>query len=129
MIWRVGCAICFLIFFALRPGVGYAQDPELVDIVKDGFYGGLAGALVGAAFLSFTSNPEDHLNDIYIGAGIGVVAGTAYGVYSASRVFAEFKGSRLTWRFPFPQIVFVHSPAVAGVGKAEIRASLLRIHF
>ena len=121
--------VCWVVSLVLMSGVVEAQDPELEDIFMDGFYGGLAGALVGAAALSFTSEPKDHLNNIAIGAGVGVIVGTAYGIYSASRVFAEFRDSRLRWRVPFPRIAVIRSATVTGIHRAELRADLLRIHF
>ena len=121
--------VCLVVFFVLMSGSAQAQDPELEDIFMDGLYGGLAGALVGAAALAFTSEPKDHLNSIAIGAGVGVIVGTAYGIYSASRVFAEFRDSRLRLRVPFPRIVVIRSATVKGIHRAEFRADLLRIHF
>jgi hypothetical protein len=110
-------------------GVGYAQDPVVVDIFKDGFYGGLAGALVGAAALAFTDEPQDHLNYIAIGTGVGVMAGTAYGIYSASQAVAELEGSRVTWHLPIPQIVPRYSSAVMKGQPIEYQIPLLRVQF
>jgi hypothetical protein len=109
--------------------VGYAQDPAVVDIFKDGFYGGLAGALVGAAALAFTSEPEDHLNYMAIGAGVGVIAGTAYGIYSATQAMAEIEGSRTVWHLPTPQIVQKDSSLIVKSREVEYQVTLLRIHF
>ena len=111
-------------------GVSYAQDPAVADVFKDGFYGGLAGALVGVAALLFDINDaEDHLNYIAIGAGIGVMAGTAYGIYSATRAVAELDGSRVSWHLPTPQMVPTYSSALSRDQQVEYQVPLLRIHF
>lgn len=123
-----GIVLCMMLWITLS-GVGYAQDPAVVDIFKDGFYGGLAGTLVGAAALAFTSEPEDHLNYIAIGAGVGVIAGTAYGIYTATRAVAEIEGSRTVWHLPIPQIVQKDSSLTAKSQEVEYQVALLRVHF
>jgi uncharacterized membrane protein YebE (DUF533 family) len=109
--------------------VSYAQDPGIVDIFKDGFYGGLAGALVGTAALAFTDEPEDHLNYIAIGAGVGVMAGTAYGIYSATQAMAEIEGSRVVLNLPVPQVVPRALSMTSKAGGVEYQVALLRIRF
>jgi peptidoglycan/LPS O-acetylase OafA/YrhL len=44
-------------------------------------YGVLAGTLVGAAALAFTSNPGDNLNMVARGASLGLYAGIFLGFY------------------------------------------------
>jgi hypothetical protein len=44
-------------------------------------YGTLAGTLVGAATLAFTSNPGDNLNNVARGASYGLYAGILLGIY------------------------------------------------
>ena len=44
-------------------------------------YGTLAGALVGAATLAFTSNPGENLNNVARGASYGLYAGILLGLY------------------------------------------------
>ena len=44
-------------------------------------YGVLAGTLVGAAGLAFTSNPGDNLNMVARGASLGLYAGIFLGFY------------------------------------------------
>ena len=126
---RYGICLCMMFWITLS-GVGYAQDPAVADIFKDGFYGGLAGALVGTAALLFDiEEAEDHLNYIANGAGIGVIAGTAYGIYSATRAVAEIEGSRTVWHLPVPQIVQKHSSLTAKSREVEYQVALLRLYF
>jgi hypothetical protein len=44
-------------------------------------YGTLAGTLVGAATLAFTSNPGENLNAVARGASYGLYAGILLGIY------------------------------------------------
>jgi hypothetical protein len=44
-------------------------------------YGTLAGTLVGAATLAFTTNPGDNLNNVARGASYGLYAGILLGLY------------------------------------------------
>ncbi len=131
MIRRIlyGICLCIMLWITLS-GVGYAQDPAVVDIFKDGFYGGLAGTLVGTAALAFAhGKTKDHLNYIAIGAGVGVLAGTAYGIYSATRAVAEIEGTRTVWHLPLPQVVHKGLSLTAKSQEVEYRVSLLRVHF
>lgn len=77
-----------------------AEESAMQDVFMNGLYGGLAGALVGAATIAFTEEPEDHLENIGIGAGIGVIAGTAYGVLKSSRALAEVEDGKVTVQMP-----------------------------
>ena len=125
---RYGIGLGILLF--TLSGVGYAQDPAVADIFRDGFYGGLAGALVGVAAILFDiDDAEDHLNYIAIGAGVGVIGGTAYGIYSATQAFAEIEGSRTTWHLPVPQIVRKYSSNPSRDREVIYAMPLLRVHF
>jgi hypothetical protein len=42
---------------------------------------GTAGAVLGLSTLSFTDKPSDHLDNIYTGAALGVIAGVLYVAY------------------------------------------------
>jgi hypothetical protein len=62
-----------------------AANNEMGDVLVDGFYGGLIGALVGAAVMVLTDDPGDHLQYMTTGAGIGVIGGTIYGFSQVAR--------------------------------------------
>jgi hypothetical protein len=51
------------------------------DFILSVVYGTLAGTLVGAATLAFTSNPGDNLNNVARGASYGLYAGIILGLY------------------------------------------------
>jgi hypothetical protein len=113
-------------------GSVHAQDSAVADIFKDGFYGGLAGALVGAAALLIDiEDADDHLDYIAIGAGAGIIAGTAYGIYSTIQTVAmtEIQHSQIAWRFPVPQITRVRSALIDQEQEIQYRVPLLRVHF
>lgn len=53
-------------------------------------YMGLAGAVLGLSTLSFYGRPQDHLTNIPIGFGAGVIIGTIYMTYQAATKPDEF---------------------------------------
>lgn len=53
-------------------------------------YMGLAGAVLGLSTLSFYGRPQDHLTNIPIGFGVGVIVGTVYMTYQAAANPNEF---------------------------------------
>jgi len=62
----------------VSPGAFASTGKEFTTSV---IYGTLAGALVGAATLAFTSNPGDNLNNVARGASYGLYAGILLGIY------------------------------------------------
>jgi hypothetical protein len=94
-----GWLLLLSVLLWLLPAPVQAKD-EVEEVFRDGFYGGLAGLLVGAAFMAFAEDPGDHLANLYIGAGIGVLAGTTYGILKASRAFAEVDQGTVTVHAP-----------------------------
>jgi len=123
----VGTILLLILLVSLVPGVAEARrENAMEEVLIDGFYGGLAGALVGAAFMAFKENPGDHLNDIAIGAAVGVIAGTLYGIGRAARAFAEVEDGKLTVQMP--TLRFDLEPAGKGL-QPRWSADLLRIDF
>jgi hypothetical protein len=57
-----------------------AADSAFREVFRDGVYGGLAGAVAGAVLTALTRKPSDHTDRIAYGAGVGVVAGTIFGL-------------------------------------------------
>ena len=56
-------------------------------------YMGLGGAVLGLSTLSFYGRPQDHMKNIYLGFGVGVVIGTIYMTYQAATNPTEFYNS------------------------------------
>jgi uncharacterized membrane protein YebE (DUF533 family) len=81
----------------------FADDNAFRETFRSAFYGGAAGALVGAALMVFTKKPADHLDYIAYGAAGGVIAGTVYGVAKTSRSLAEYENGKV--KFAVPAIV------------------------
>lgn len=104
-----------------------AAENTFETVFKDGFYGGLAGALVGGAALAFRDNPGDHLDYISIGAAVGVFVGVTYGLVSESRALAEIENGKAVFRLPVPDIrVSSFGP---GPRERETRLDLLSFRF
>ncbi len=91
----VAAALTFL------PAQASARRNDLVEVLESSFYGGLTGTLIGGAFLAFRDKPSDHLSDLRIGAGVGVILGTIYGIAkTTSRSFAEIDNGQFTFHVP-----------------------------
>ena len=55
----------------------------VVIVATDALYGGVAGALIGGG-VTLIDQGNNWQRDLMVGAGIGVLAGAAFGVYEAS---------------------------------------------
>ena len=103
------------------------EENAFMSVFKDGFYGGLAGALVGSAVLAFADEPSDHLDYIAKGAAVGVILGVTFGIVQATRSVAELEDGRITVGLPVPQI---YSDSYRSVSNPiEIQIGLLTWHF
>lgn len=121
-----GMVLLLSMLVSLSPGAAQARTSAMEEVFVNGFYGGLAGALVGAAFMAFKEHPGDHLNDIAIGAGVGVIAGTLYGIGKATRAFAEIQDGKMTVQMP--TVRFDLEPVGKGM-QPRWSADLLRLDF
>lgn len=55
---------------------------------------GAAGAILGLSTLSFVEEPRDHVNNIWTGAAVGIIAGVIFVAYnSATRSQENLEGS------------------------------------
>lgn len=68
-----------MVFTFLSVSTASAQD-SMQRTLRDSLYGGAIGALLGAAVMLLTDNPDDHLGYIPTGAAVGVLVGAAYGL-------------------------------------------------
>jgi drug/metabolite transporter (DMT)-like permease len=77
-------------------------DETMSYTLRSTLYGGAIGALLGTAVMLLTDNPEDNLSYIPTGAGIGLLAGAAYGLASSGVVqsISEVEGGKLTLKMP-----------------------------
>jgi hypothetical protein len=99
----VGVFLVVCLVAWLYPGRTAAAENTFETVFKDGFYGGLAGALVGGAVLVFSEHPKDHYIYIGYGAAIGVILGVTFGVVSATRSLAEIDDHKLVFHLPMPR--------------------------
>lgn len=53
-------------------------------------FAGLAGAILGLSTLSFYGRPQDKLNNIAIGAAVGIIGGTIYTTFKAATEPRDF---------------------------------------
>lgn len=90
--------ICVTLVFSTQ--FSFAQDEAESATVVEKYgprrqistivYMGLAGAVLGLSTLSFYGRPQDHLTNIPIGFGVGVIVGTIYMTYQAATNPNEF---------------------------------------
>lgn len=101
---RIVIVIIMAIFLLVSSLPAAAGDTKLKSTFDNAFYGGLTGALVGAAMLIFTEEPEDHLDYIAYGFGGGVILGAFYGVWRSSTGTAsiEINDGKVAFNLPTP---------------------------
>jgi len=125
---RMIVALLFICFMGwICPKQVVAAENSFETILKDGFYGGLAGTLVGTATLAFTDDPSDHLNHIAYGAAIGVIVGTIVGVVQTSKSMVELENGRVMVGLPVPETRIVSG--LLGSSKTEVNVSFFDWHF
>lgn len=121
------CALAALLVFAI-PAPVRAANSEMGDVLVDGFYGGLIGALVGAAVMVLTDDPGDHLEYMATGAGIGVIAGTVYGLSQVGRyAMINVDRGHIAWSVPPIEPVVASGPGEPL--RVNVSAALLRVRF
>ena len=93
--------ITLLLLFAVFTSRSHA-DETMRYTLNNALYGGVLGGLVGAAVLLLTDEPDDHLDYILTGAGVGVLMGAAYGIATSGVIesLAKVEDGRLTFRMP-----------------------------
>ncbi|MBI5453750.1 MAG: hypothetical protein HY956_03890 [Deltaproteobacteria bacterium] len=120
-----------LIFTFLTFSVARAED-VMQQTMRDALYGGVVGALVGAAVLLLTDNPDDHLSYIPTGAGIGILAGAAYGVATSGMMItssaAEVEDGKITFNMPTIKKEKIYDEIANRYEEIE-RVDLIRVKF
>jgi hypothetical protein len=77
---RVSAALLVAFAFVMVSVGRASADDTMEQTLKDSIYGGIIGALVGSAVVLLTENPDEHLDYIPTGAGVGILIGAAYGL-------------------------------------------------
>jgi hypothetical protein len=111
----------------IHPKLTAAAENSFKTIFKDGFYGGLAGALAGGAVLAFTDKPGDHLNYLSYGAAIGVIAGTVFGLVQTTQAMVQLENGRIAVGLPVPETRT--ASGLMGSSETEVRVGLFSWHF
>lgn len=76
----------FAIMFLLSSSSSFAQAEKTVKRhVATVLFSSLGGAILGLSTLSFYGEPQEHTNNISVGALLGFVAGVSYVAYDSSR--------------------------------------------
>ncbi len=101
MFRTAACLVVMVLLAGMGPHEARAQD-GFETVFKDGFYGGLAGALVGGAVVLLRDKPGEHLDLIGRGAAIGAIVGVAFGLVTVSRSLAEIRDGRVIVGIPVP---------------------------
>jgi hypothetical protein len=103
LVWTV----VFSLMIALSSVHGYAQgmtraDDQPAELtgtrkqVATIIFSGLAGAILGLSTLSFYGRPQEKLDNIAMGAALGVIVGTVYTTYKVTRApYDMYRGVEL----------------------------------
>lgn len=119
-----GC--CAVLLMASNPATARAADYEMQTVFEDAMYGGAIGALLGAGFMLVSSKPSNNWDYIVTGAGVGIIAGTAYGLYTSSRGLAQIEDGKMMVGMPTPKIsVQEYSEGTA----LALEADLLKVNY
>ena len=105
----------------------FAADSEFREIFEDAIYGGLTGALVGAAIMAFTHRPGTHLDYIYYGGAGGVLVGASFGLIKSARSLSEVENGKV--RFALPTIIPEFQETGSGGQSLALKAELFRGRF
>ncbi len=81
---RIACGVlASILIFVSAPGAFAqgSQNSQGREFIMSCTYGVMAGTLVGAASLAFTSKPGNNLNRVARGASLGLYTGILLGIY------------------------------------------------
>ncbi len=96
----------------------FSQATTGKEFTTSVIYGALAGTLVGAATLAFTSNPGDNLNNVARGASWGLYLGILLGAYVTYGVNDEPPKEEVRPKEPGDEEL---PPGISPEGKPEAR--------
>ena len=113
--------IVLAILFITCGSVSASETNLAGKMFIDGFLGGLVGTMIGGATMLLTHHPSDHTDNLRYGAGIGVIAGSIYGVadYAYDRSVARVEDGKV--KFAMPSVM----PEVGQKGDLRVVATLV----
>lgn len=88
----------------LGPLTSYGQTSTSQSFRRNAatvIFWGLGGAVLGLSTLSFYGKPQEHISNIYVGLGAGLMAGTGF-VYYRSLPQADYQDQQALWGKPVP---------------------------
>jgi len=115
-----------LFSLAATPAVASAADFELETVFEDSLYGGAIGALIGGGAMLISSQPSKHWDYVVTGAGVGIIAGAVYGLYTSTRSFAQLEDGKMTIGVPTPKISLRQYEESTDLA---LEADLLRVNY
>jgi uncharacterized membrane protein YebE (DUF533 family) len=95
---------------ALAPMQASAGDYEVANVLDDAMYGAGIGGLVGLGLMLLTKKPTDNWDYVSKGIGIGIIAGSAYGVYRTSKSLAQIEDGEIHFGVPSPKFALQDTP-------------------
>jgi len=129
---RIKKISALLAFFILVTFSGQALAEDMMQVtLRDALYGGIVGALIGSAVVLLTDNPDNHLGFIPTGAGVGILAGAAYGVATSGVITtagAEIEDGKFTLNMPTIKTEKVYDDVVHVTEEIE-KVDLIRVKF
>jgi hypothetical protein len=103
----IACVLC-LIFVSLSSWGQFSTsyNSNIRRNVATVMFAGLGGAVLGLSTLSFYGEPQDHIGNIWLGLGIGAIAGTAYVLTDSRQQMIEARPNKtsfpvLSWHWEF----------------------------
>lgn len=93
-----------LSLFLVNPAM--AQQPsstfnETRSNVAQIIFGGLGGAILGLSTLSFYGRPQDHLSNVAVGFGLGILGGATYVATKNIAIIPTKKETIVSLKFNF----------------------------
>ncbi len=107
-----------------------AAEDAMRHTVADAVYGGILGALIGAALVLLTDKPADNLSYIPTGAALGIIGGAVYGIATSGVVqsVGEIEGNKFTLNVPTVRTARAYDKRLNKTETVE-HVSLLKIKF
>lgn len=120
-----------IVFTFITFSTNALAEDAMQTTMRNALYGGIVGALVGSAILLLTDNPDDHLGYIPVGAGVGILAGAAYGIASSGMIRtagAEVEDGKVTFNLPTVSTERVYDEVANAYEEIE-KVDLIRVKF
>lgn len=86
---KIKIFLLILIFSQISFGQTSSTTANIRRGIATVMFAGLGGAVVGLSTLSFYGEPQEHIGNIWLGLGIGAIAGTAYLIVDSQKEIAK----------------------------------------